>query len=435
MRRRVIFSAVCLLLFCLLFVSCAGEVENAESDASFQFYYPRTGYASEGAFCAVPAQIDTEQASLADLLRAYQQSPVPENCGPAVPDSWRLSKAEMDGNSALVRFTGTSVSGLERSVTLACLTQTLLQLDKVESVYVFLPGEAEPVLLTESYIQTKDLGMLPQEELMVYYVPDADMRYLTAQTLSAEAMTEAEKPAFLINFLLEELTGSCIPEGTTLLDISVENGVCTVNLSSMFVKNQPRSFACERMAVYAIVNSLTEFDTITTVDFWVMGAPLDTLYLMDLSAGVSRDESVIAASANKDTVDITLYPAHSADGLLVPIARMPEAKSDSTVAELALEALLRYEGGNGLVRCIPAGTKLLSLRLENGTCTVDLTGEFLGGCNDAQEEAYAVRSVVATMCALPEVQSVEILVEGLEPSYRDGSLALVHRTEAAWLAE
>ena len=435
MRRRMIFSAVCLLLFCLLFVSCAGEVENAESDASFQFYYPRTGYASEGAFFAVSAQIDTEQVSLADLLRAYQQSPVPENCGPAVPDSWRLSKAEMDGNSALVRFTGTSVSGLERSVTLACLTQTLLQLDKVESVYVFLPGEAEPVLLTESYIQTKDLGMLPQEELMVYYVPDADMRYLTAQTLSAEAMTEAEKPAFLVNFLLEELTGSCIPEGTTLLDISVENGVCTVNLSSMFVKNQPRSFACERMAVYAIVNSLTEFDTITTVDFWVMGAPLDTLYLMDLSAGVSRDESVIAASANKDTVDITLYPAHSADGLLVPIARMPEAKSDSTVAELALEALLRYEGGNGLVRCIPAGTKLLSLRLENGTCTVDLTGEFLGGCNDAQEEAYAVRSVVATMCALPEVQSVEILVEGLEPSYRDGSLALVHRTEAAWLAE
>ena len=46
-----------------------------------------------------------------------------------------------------------------------------------------------------------------------------------------------------------------------------------------------------------------------------------------------------------------------------------------------------------------------------------------------------MRSVVATMCALPEVQSVEILVEGLEPSYRDGSLALVHRTETAWLAE
>ena len=87
------------------------------------------------------------------------------------------------------------------------------------------------------------------------------------------------------------------------------------------------------------------------------------------------------------------------------------------------------------MRCIPAGTKLLSLRLENGTCTVDLTGEFLEGCTDAQEEAYAVRSVIATMCALPEIDSVEILVEGLEPSYCDGSLALAHRIEAAWLAE
>ena len=81
------------------------------------------------------------------------------------------------------------MSGLERSVTLACLAQTLLQVDKVDSIYAFLPGETEPVMLTESGIQTKDLGMLPQAELMVYYVPDAELRYLTAQTLSAEAMT------------------------------------------------------------------------------------------------------------------------------------------------------------------------------------------------------------------------------------------------------
>lgn len=435
MRRRMLFSALCLFLCCLLLVSCAGEAENTDSGDAFQFYYPRTEYASQGAFRAVAAPLDTEQMTLSELLTAYLQSPVPENCGAPVPEGWRLSKAETDGTSALIRFTGTSATGLERSVTLACLAQTLLQLDQVESLYAFLPGEAEPVLLTQSDIQTKDLGMLPQEELMVYYVPDAQLRYLTAQTLSAEAMTEAEKPAFLMDFLLEELTESCVPEGTTLLDISVENGVCTVDLSSEFVKNLPRSFACERMAVYAIVDSLTEFASITTVDFWVAGAPLDTLYLMDLSAGVSRDESVIAAPASKETVDITLYPAHSADGLLVPIARMPEVKADSTVAELALEALLNYEGGNGLTRCVPAGTKVLSVRLENGACTVDLTGEFLGGCRDAQEEAYAVRAVIATMCALPEVQTVELLVEGLEPSYRDSSLASLHRAEQEWLAE
>ncbi len=435
MKPRMIFSAVCLLLCGLLLFACATDEENAEGDASFQFYYPRNECDSEGAFCAVSAGIDAEELSLQELVTAYLQAPVPENCCPAVPEDWRLAKAEMDGSSALVRFTGTSVSGVERSVTLACLTQTLLQLEEADSIYAFLPGEADPVILAESDIQTKDLGMLPQEELMVYYTPDAQMRYLTAQTLSVEAMTEAEKPAFLMDFLLEELTGSCIPEGTTLLDISVENGVCTLNLSSEFVKNLPQSFSVERMAVYAIVNSLTELDSITTVDFWVTGAPLDTLYLMDLSAGVGRDESVVAASVNKDAVDITLYPAHSTDGLLVPIARMLEPKSDGTMEEAALEALLRYEGGNGLQSCIPSGTKLLSLRLEDGTCTVDLTGEFLGGCADAQQEACAVRSVVATMCALPEIQSVEILVEGLEPSYRDSSLALVHQVEEDWLAE
>ena len=44
----------------------------------------------------------------------------------------------------------------------------------------------------------------------------------------------------------------------------------------------------------------------------------------------------------------------------------------------------------------------------------------------------AVREIVASLSALPEVETVDLLVEGLEPNYRDGSLQAVHTARNYW---
>ena len=43
--------------------------------------------------------------------------------------------------------------------------------------------------------------------------------------------------------------------------------------------------------------------------------------------------------------------------------------------------------------------------------------------------------MIATMCALPEITSVEILVEGIAPRYRSSELSALHQTNPAWLTE
>lgn len=65
-----------------------------------------------------------------------------------------------------------------------------------------------------------------------------------------------------------------------------------------------------------------------------------------------------------------------------------------------LEALLALEGENGLENSIPQGTKILSLKLAGGVCTLDLTAEFLEGCRTAEQERMAVREIVASLSAL-----------------------------------
>lgn len=70
---------------------------------------------------------------------------------------------------------------------------------------------------------------------------------------------------------------SLIPEGTKLLDISIENGVAQLNLSKEFKEKYPLGSASENILIYSIVNTLTEFPSIKKVHFLVEGRPLEVI--------------------------------------------------------------------------------------------------------------------------------------------------------------
>ena len=431
----------CLLLAVLMLLCACSETVPQESSTAFLFYYPAqaVSYGDDGAFCSQSAGFDVTAVGPEELLTRYFTSLPPENGRSPLPASWTLTSVRLQEATAEIVLQGHSVDALDRSLCATCIAMTLLQLDTVQRVSITMPGLDAPLILSENDIFLRDTGMLPQEEMLTLYYPDAQRRYLVRETLSVEAMDSADKPAYIISQLLAgrargQLT-SCIPEGTKLLDISVENGVCTVDLSSEFQNDLEHSFAAERMAVYSIVNSLTELPEISTVDLWVAGAPVEKLWRMELLSGISRDEGLISVPASKDLLDVTLYPTCGGDGLLVAVPQLLPLDGEHTTAELLVNALFAFEEKNGLQSCIPDGTKLLSLRIENGNCVVDLTREFLDGCANAGEETLAVRSIVATMCGLPEISSVEILVEGIEPTFRDETLRMIHRTAERWIAD
>ena len=429
------YRLLCLLLCLLLLCACA-QPEVLTDEAEFSYYYPAASLSvrENGVICSAQAPQEATQFSLRELVTDYLSSPVPDNSRSVTPGSWRLQSVLMRNTTAVIVFSGTSTTPLECSLSCACLAKTLLQLDGIRRISVSVPGQRDPVVLTENDILLLDTGMLPQEELVVLYYPDTELRYLVAQTQGVPAMGAAEKPAFIVQQLLQSGKNACIAPGTELLDIRVENGVCTVNLSSAFGETLPESFAAERMAVYSIVNSLTELPEITTVDLWVSGAPLEKLGQMDISAGVLRDERLIFTPVGRDTADVTLYPLSTDDGLLPAIPMMPEMKEEQSLAAAVIDALFSYSEMNGLHRCIPEGTKVLSLRIEETNCVIDLTGEFLSGCENGQAQQLAVRSIVATLCALPEIDTVELLVEGITPDYQNSGLRLVHQSDPNWFA-
>lgn len=88
---------------------------------------------------------------------------------------------------------------------------------------------------------------------------------------------------------------SAIPLGTSLLDINVRtDGKCIVDLSREFISNLGKDPQTETLAVYAVVNTLTQYPTVTEVQVLVDGQIVNSPRgEVDLSQPLTRSESII----------------------------------------------------------------------------------------------------------------------------------------------
>lgn len=426
MKQRLL----CLLLALATFLGACAMTRQEEIETPFVLYYPKQMQDGSSVFLTQTASSDAQNMTPEELLAVYAQTEPPQGASPAIPRGWSLSTAEADGTTVYLSFSGTAVGELRNSLAAACLTLTLTQLDSVERIVLTTPDLKEALTLSAESVLAEDTGMLPQQEAITLFLPDAQRRYLLRRRQTVEAMDTSEKPQYVLQALLSN-ADSCIPSGTRLLGVTVENGICTVNFSSDFVKGMEKRFSCERLAVYSVVNTLTELDDITTVDFWIEGAPSEKLNFMSMQAAFSADQTLLRA---EDATDVDLFV--SCDGrLLVCLPQQLTPVEEEPTYMAVLRALLDFEGADGALRCIPKGTQVLSVRMEGTACVVDLTAELLSGCKSEKEERLAMRSIIATLCALDEIESVEILVEGLEPAYRNAALKSIRRPGETWFAE
>lgn len=88
---------------------------------------------------------------------------------------------------------------------------------------------------------------------------------------------------------------TAVAPATTLLDIAVKDGVATVDLSKEFT--EPVGKVSQEVAVYGLVNTLTQFPTVHQVKIRVEGKPLTKLGTLDLS-NLSYKEGFVKGTAS-----------------------------------------------------------------------------------------------------------------------------------------
>lgn len=123
---------------------------------------------------------------------------------------------------------------------------------------------------------------LPPNQAMLYYTKDGKQLVGAPVTLGEIGMSHNEKARRIMLSLLEGERNvgmkSVIPEGTSLINIFINDGQVVVNLSAHMVGNLHGGIDAELLAVYAVVNSLLfNLEGITAVQILVENERLPTL--------------------------------------------------------------------------------------------------------------------------------------------------------------
>ena len=184
------------------------------------------------------------------------------------------------------------------------------------------------------------------------------------------------------------------------------------------------------LSLLSVVNTLTALEGIDRVEFTVEGNVLIRYGSLAITEPLVQDERCVGpVRTSLGEQEAVLYLVHGSEGTLVPIPARLRPTASTSMPELVVRALLSDPGTNGIRSCIPAGTSLLGLRLENGICTVDLSGEYL---DQPSQISFSCRVLAASLCALDGINGVKIRVNGSVPEGFDAEYFGILVPEADW---
>ena len=112
-----------------------------------------------------------------------------------------------------------------------------------------------------------------------------------------------------------------------------------------------------------------------------------------------------------DQLELILYYPNSSMEYLVPELRLVARKNED-VEKMAINELLEGTQGRNLVNIIPSNTEVQSLYITDNIAYVSFSREFLNNSYNEKEEALIIYSIVNTLTSLPNVEEVQMLIDG-----------------------
>ena len=215
-----------------------------------------------------------------------------------------------------------------------------------------------------------------------------------------------------------------LPENTTI-DLDISKGLARIDLSKE-VLNMADA-AAETNMIEAIVQTLTEFDTVDRVEFLIDGQKRDTLTHGTKVSGTFTRGDINVESAEPTmslagSKPVMLYFPADSGAVIVPVTRMVQSNADINTA--VLELAKGPASDDMLENVVPAGCGLIDVKVEDGVAKLNFTGEFVNLVQNSDGGRMALKALVLTCTQFEGVKSVEIYVDGQKYDAAQGELGV-----------
>lgn len=282
MKRGLCIRFLLTILMLLALCGCNEEEQDLTEDTYAVYFEGAEAYSLMTEYREVFGA-DVQELAF-NLLAAMRQ---PEKLGNTslFPKAELVSRISLESGNLLNIYMTEQYSQLSVSdevLLRAGIVRTLIQIEGVQYVSFYVneqplidvTGKPVGIMSADSFLDSRgeNLSNYEQVELTLYY-GNAEGTGLIETSQETTISGTFSKERQVVNALLagprtEGLQGT-MPQGTSLISVSVKNGICYVNFNSNFLTGDLA--VSPDVTIYSLVNSLTDLTNISKVQIMVEG--------------------------------------------------------------------------------------------------------------------------------------------------------------------
>ncbi|CEP67717.1 GerMN domain [Moorella glycerini] len=257
-------------------------------------------------------------------------------------------------------------------------------------------------------------------QVLVYYLTQ-DGAYLVPVTVTFNPTREVAKVAvekLLAGPQVDGLKG-VMPDGVKLRDVYLLDNQQTVYVDLTKELLQMKDNGQAERAIKAMVLTLTSLDNARYVQVLVEGQAVPEIGGVKLDTPLARPATINSLLKKDNQQGVQVYFNDASANFLVPVTvALPPGATGSDLPRAAILALLAGPPPDSrLVRTIWPGTRLLDLKIEHGLATVNFSREVTGYGGGSAAETALLNSLLFTLTQFPEINRVQLLIEGQKREY------------------
>ncbi|MDE5967161.1 MAG: GerMN domain-containing protein [Lachnospiraceae bacterium] len=263
----------------------------------------------------------------------------------------------------------------------------------------------------------------PADMVTLYYIDMEEMTleetlyHISDPTATLQSVEDITKQLFTNTEWNERFTLP-LPEFMTYHSFEMGEGN-TLNLY-MDISYQDDMKWLEVLSKAAIVKSLCQLPYVENVAFVMNDLAQQEPEGQHIETYSAEDFVVSSADGGYvQNGEIRLYFANEEGSALKEYSKLVEITNNISLEQLVIDSMLTGPLREGYITTLPEGTLLNKISVKDGTAYVNFNEAFAGAAGDIRSE-LTVYSVVNSLCELPTINRVQILINGeKQETYRE----------------